>query len=53
MVLEFNIAGFRQEYTETPSSNGDDAIYQHRDGVMVDVQEPDQWSEDAGHTSAH
>lgn len=53
LVLEFNIEGFRQEKTQTPSNNGDDAVYQHGDGVMVDVQQPDQRSEDARHTGKH
>lgn len=52
-VLEFDVAGFRQQQTETSSDYGDDAVYQHGDGVMVNVQESDQWSEDARHTSTH
>ena len=53
VVLKFNIEGFRQQQTETSSSNRGDAIYQHGDGVMEDLQEPDQWREDARHTGAH
>lgn len=51
MVLEFNIYGLRQSQTQNLSSSREDAIYQQGNGVMVDLQEPDQWSEDACHTS--
>ena len=53
MVLKFGIASFRQQYTETPSNNGDSAIDQHGNGVMIDIQEPDQRRQDARHTSTH
>lgn len=43
MVLKFDIEGFRQKKTETPSSDGHDAICEHGDGGMVDLQEPDKW----------
>lgn len=51
VVLKFNIEGFRQEQTQPPCCNWDDAIYKHGDGVVVDLQESDQWGEDARHTS--
>lgn len=53
VVLEFNVAGFRQQQTQKSSSDGDAAVQHHGDGVMVDVQELDQRREDAGHSSAH
>lgn len=53
MVLEFSIAGFRQQQTQTSSNNRDGAIYKHGDGVMINIQEPDHWSEDPRHTSTH
>lgn len=53
MVLEFSVAGFRQQQTKTRSNNRDAAVDQHRDDAVVNVQEPDHRSQDSSHTRTH
>lgn len=53
MVLKFNISGFREEQAKNSSTDRDDSVNQHGDGVVVDLEEPQQGSEDARHTGTH
>lgn len=53
MVLEFSIEGFWQEKAQNSSTNRDDTIYQHRNGVVIDLKKPNQGCQDARYASTH
>lgn len=53
MAQKFSTEGFRQEKAQNSSTDRDDTIYQHRDGVVVDLKEPDQGGQDARYASTH
>lgn len=52
-VLELHVQRLRQQHTEAPGRQGDDAVDDHGDGVMVDGEQPYERSQDAGHSGTH
>lgn len=53
MVLKFGIESFWQEKAQNSSTDRDDTVNQHRDGVVVDLKKPDQGCQDACYASTH
>lgn len=52
-ILELHVQRLRQQHTEPSGRQGDDAVEDHGDGVMVDGEQPDERSQDATHPGTH
>lgn len=52
-VLQLHIQRLREQHTESTSRQGDDAVDDHGDGVMVGAEQADERSQDPGHSGTH